>query len=81
MQVLTYKSATRANSKPFGEGNDALVTSTATKKGLLHPTHFAALLYNVASVHRSHVQLTLGGPTDKLDKASPYWPSLDTTPF
>ena len=34
--------------QPFGGGNAALMTSTATKKGPLHPTHFAGLLYNVA---------------------------------
>ena len=65
----------------FGGGNVALMTSTATKKGPIHPTHFAGLLYNVASVHRSHVELTLGGPTDKLDKPCPHWPRLDTRPF
>ena len=67
--------------QPFGRGNAALTTSTATKKGPLHPTHFAGLLYNVASVHRSRAESTLGGPTDKLDKPCPHLPSLDTRPF
>ena len=71
-EINWHEACYKGKLQPFGGGNAARTTSTATKRGPLHPTHFAGLLYNVASVHRSRAELILGGPTDKLDKLRPH---------